>query len=52
VFEANPAAVCPLENRLDDYLLQKIAEKKLSETAFFFTPTTAFSFDGLRLSMK
>jgi PhzF family phenazine biosynthesis protein len=36
VFEGNPAAVCPLENWLDDYLLQKIAEENnLSETAFF-----------------
>jgi len=36
VFEGNPAAVCPLENWLDDHLLQKIAEENnLSETAFF-----------------
>ncbi|MGK0305816.1 MAG: PhzF family phenazine biosynthesis protein [Gammaproteobacteria bacterium] len=36
VFEGNPAAVCPLESWLDDYLLQKIAEENnLSETAFF-----------------
>lgn len=36
VFEGNPAAVCPLENWLDDALMQKIAmENNLSETAFF-----------------
>ncbi|ALP54142.1 isomerase [Candidatus Tenderia electrophaga] len=36
VFEGNPAAVCPLENWLDDNLLQAIAaENNLSETAFF-----------------
>jgi len=35
-FEGNPAAVCPLENWLDDGLLQAIAEENnLSETAFF-----------------
>ncbi|MEH6453763.1 MAG: PhzF family phenazine biosynthesis protein [Psychromonas sp.] len=36
VFEGNPAAVCPLNEWLDDELLQKIAEENnLSETAFF-----------------
>jgi len=36
VFEGNPAAVCPLEDWLDDSLLQAIAEENnLSETAFF-----------------
>ena len=36
VFEGNPAAVCPLEEWLDDSLLQAIAmENNLSETAFF-----------------
>lgn len=35
-FEGNPAAVCPLENWLDDGLMQSIAEENnLSETAFF-----------------
>lgn len=35
-FEGNPAAVCPLNQWLDDSLLQKIAaENNLSETAFF-----------------
>ncbi|MEW6989769.1 PhzF family phenazine biosynthesis protein [Colwelliaceae bacterium 6441] len=36
VFQGNPAAVCPLNEWLDDDLLQKIAEENnLSETAFF-----------------
>jgi PhzF family phenazine biosynthesis protein len=36
LFGGNPAAVCPLENWLDDGLLQSIAaENNLSETAFF-----------------
>lgn len=36
VFGGNPAAICPLENWLDDSLLQSIAiENNLSETAFF-----------------
>jgi PhzF family phenazine biosynthesis protein len=36
VFEGNPAAVCPLNEWLDDGVLQKIAEENnLSETAFF-----------------
>ena len=36
VFEGNPAAVCPLDEWLDDEVLQKIAEENnLSETAFF-----------------
>jgi PhzF family phenazine biosynthesis protein len=51
VFGGNPAGVCPLENWLEDSVLQKIAaENNLSETAFFvrepdgyhlrwFTPT-------------
>lgn len=35
-FEGNPAAVCPLNEWLDDTLLQAIAtENNLSETAFF-----------------
>ena len=35
-FEGNPAAVCPLEEWLDDALLKAIAaENNLSETAFF-----------------
>ncbi len=38
VFEGNPAAVCPLDEWLDDEVLQKIAEENnLSETAFFVT---------------
>jgi PhzF family phenazine biosynthesis protein len=36
VFRGNPAAVCPLENWLDDVTLQAIAqENNLAETAFF-----------------
>jgi len=36
VFSGNPAAVCPLEEWLDDAVLQGIAqENNLSETAFF-----------------
>ena len=36
VFGGNPAAVCPLENWLDDSVMQAIAaENNLSETAFF-----------------
>jgi len=58
VFEGNPAAVVPLDNWLDDGLLQKIAlENNLSETAFFvkeengyalrwFTPTTEVDLCG------
>lgn len=35
-FRGNPAAVCPLDNWLDDDVMQKIAaENNLSETAFF-----------------
>ena len=36
VFHGNPAGVCPLEEWLDDSLMQRIAtENNLSETAFF-----------------
>ena len=36
VFGGNPAAVCPLDNWLEDHILQQIAlENNLSETAFF-----------------
>jgi len=36
IFSGNPAAVCPLEQWLDDSVLQAIAqENNLSETAFF-----------------
>jgi PhzF family phenazine biosynthesis protein len=42
-FEGNPAAVCPLENWLDDALLQAIAaENNLSETAFFVPSANGF----------
>ncbi len=58
VFSGNPAAVCPLEQWLDDSLMQNIAaENNLSETAFFvqrgeqydlrwFTPTTEIELCG------
>ena len=43
-FEGNPAAVCPLENWLEDDLLQSIAEENnLSETAFFVPSAKGFS---------
>lgn len=43
VFEGNPAAVCPLEQWLDDRLLQQIAtENNLSETAFFVPADQGF----------
>ncbi len=58
VFEGNPAAVCPLEEWLDDEVMQAIAmENNLSETAFFvsegegyrirwFTPETEVDLCG------
>ncbi len=58
IFGGNPAAVCPLEEWLDDNLLQDIAmENNLSETAFYvmngdhyeirwFTPTTEVDLCG------
>lgn len=43
-FEGNPAAVCPLEDWLDDTLLQAIAEENnLSETAFFVPSPSGFA---------
>lgn len=43
VFEGNPAAVVPLDEWLDDALLQAIAgENNLSETAFFVATGDAF----------
>lgn len=57
-FRGNPAAVCPLDEWLDDGLLQTIAgENNLSETAYFvrtadaydlrwFTPTTEVDLCG------
>ena len=43
VFEGNPAAVVPLEEWLEDDLMQKIAmENNLSETAFFVKTDTGF----------
>ncbi len=58
IFEGNPAAVCPLEEWIDDAIMQKIAnENNLSETAFFvkeddkyhirwFTPTSEVDMCG------
>ena len=58
VFSGNPAGVCPLERRLPDETLQRIAaENTLSETAFFtrepgyfhlrwFTPTVEVDLCG------
>lgn len=58
VFRGNPAAVCPLDDWLDDAVMQAIAaENNLSETAFFvphgdgfqlrwFTPTTEVDLCG------
>lgn len=57
-FKGNPAAVCPLDEWLPDYVMQSIAnENNLSETAFFvpaplgfyirwFTPTTEVNLCG------
>jgi len=43
VFSGNPAAVCPLEEWLDDSVLQAIAqENNLSETAFFVPETSGY----------
>lgn len=45
VFHGNPAGVCPLDEWIDDTLMQRIAaENKLSETAFFVPED-----DGYRL---
>lgn len=43
VFEGNPAAVCPLDDWLNDEVLQAIAEENnLSETAFFVPTEQGF----------
>jgi len=43
VFQGNPAAVIPLENWIDNKLMQKIAmENNLSETAFFVKTDDGF----------
>ena len=43
IFGGNPAAVCPLENWLEDDVMQKIAnENNLSETAFFVEENNIF----------
>ena len=42
-FKGNPAAVCPLEDWIDDDIMQKIAqENNLSETAFFVKNKSEF----------
>ncbi len=42
-FEGNPAAVCPLDDWLDDSLMQSIAfENNLAETAFFVQEKDGF----------
>jgi len=58
VFSGNPAAVCPLENWIDDDIMQKIAaENNLAETVFYvkeenqfiirwFTPTVEVDLCG------
>jgi len=44
VFEGNPAAVCPLERWLPDWVMQSVAgENNLSETAFFVPTEHGFS---------
>lgn len=46
VFGGNPAAVCPLDNWLDDKTMQQLAlENNLSETAFFVSTENGY---GLR----
>ena len=54
IFGGNPAAVCPLDNWLDDKTLLNIAiENNLAETAFFVKlPTTIFTYDGLPPKLK
>ena len=43
IFNGNPAAVCPLEDWIDDDIMQKIAqENNLSETAFFVKNKSEF----------
>ena len=43
IFNGNPAAVCPLEDWIDDDIMQKIAkENNLSETAFFIKNKNQF----------
>tara|TARA_B100001540_G_scaffold294822_1_gene295068 strand:- start:597 stop:1379 length:783 start_codon:yes stop_codon:yes gene_type:complete len=43
IFTGNPAAVCPLEDWIDDDIMQKIAqENNLSETAFFIKNKNKF----------
>src|SRR5579875_1075968 len=49
VFQGNPAAVVPLNDWIDDELMQKIAlENNLSETAFFVKNTSSVGGGGER----
>tara|TARA_B100001146_G_C16199195_1_gene443348 strand:- start:4033 stop:4821 length:789 start_codon:yes stop_codon:yes gene_type:complete len=44
VFSGNPAAVCPLEQWLDDNIMQKIAmENNLAETAFIIKTSSGYN---------
>ena len=44
VFGGNPAAIIPLENWLDEHLMQQIAmENNLSETAYFVKEDDVYS---------
>ena len=44
VFQGNPAAVCPLDDWLDDAVMQSIAaENNLAETAFFINTGDAYA---------
>jgi hypothetical protein len=53
LFGGNPAAVIPLENWLDDRLMQLIAEENnLSETVFLCLKKMAIILDGLLLNLK
>jgi len=43
LFKGNPAAICPLDNWLEDTVMQAIAaENNLSETAFFVQQNDVF----------
>jgi len=43
IFEGNPAGVCPLDEWIEDNIMQKIAnENNLSETAFFVKENNSF----------
>lgn len=53
LFGGNPAAVCPLDEWLDDHILQNIAaENNLSETAFFVRKNNIFQLRWLTPQME